>query len=113
MGHMAKKVLSRAGNILVFLPLAHAIATILYFTFLAGEIRLSDVFPWLFWSCFPAVLAALFFMVRSIIHLLSKDPRNGKAARVFWVLSFFLFTAISLPVYRFTWMKANPSRTHP
>ncbi len=76
MGHMAKDTLTRAGSFLVFLPLAHSLATAWYFTLLTGEIRLSDAFPWLFQS-------------------------------------FFLFTGLALPVYRFTRMKATPSRAYP
>lgn len=107
MGDMAKKVLTRAGDILVFLPLVHSIATILYFTFLTGEIKLSDVFPWLFWFYFPGVLAALFFIVVSMLHLFSERSQDGRVGKVLWTMAFFLVTAPALALYRFTRMKAT------
>jgi|GEM_PF-2054836 len=113
MGHMAKDTLTRAGNFLVFLPLAHSLATAWYFTLLTGEIKLSDAFPWLFWSYFPALLTVLYFIVTSMNHLFSRRSRESRTGTILWVLSFFLFTAVSLPAYRFARMKATPSRAHP
>ncbi len=107
MGDMAKKDLSRAGDILVFLPLAHFLATVCYFTFLTGEIKLSDVFPWLFWFYFPAVLAAVFFIAVSMLHLFSEGSQDGRTGKVLWTMAFFLVTAPALPLYRFTRMKAT------
>ncbi len=106
MGDMAKKALTRAGDILVFFPLVHSIATVLYFTFLSGKIRLSDVFPWLFWFYFPALLVVLFFIVTSMIHLFSGGSADRARGKVLWVLLFILAPALALPSYRFTRMRS-------
>lgn len=90
----------RTGDALVFFPLLYTLTVVFYFTFLSGSVKLSDVFPWFFYLYFPAVAVSIFFTVRTLIHLFSRNGSVPPCMKALWVVLLLLANPIALPVYR-------------